>query len=367
MTKAACALVVFALMTTAVSALDFRFLNLDFQLEKQKLKLSYDYENYVGLDGSEILTPGIKAAYMMKGAASAGQHFLLNFNLQAGMKTNIHTQFNVGDLSRFTWTNRLSVAANVPVNRFYVGSTFYLRNKWLSEVPLQDQFVDIFGGEGYREMTGGIQAGFSPDPTWDVSGSVQKSTLRYQQFELSNSDWTGTSVQVSHRIKSIKVTGGYRYRDIHYDRPVITASTDTFGITSDLQHDHFWELGGNVEFVHGVYFSSGYFYQQNNSNSPNFTYSNNRIAVLVGTDLGQDFHLQAYGVLTRQDYATEDSPLDLPLLLDESENTMAASLVKTLNKTSEIEFGFERYTNYSSFHALNTAKNIFYAAYNFRF
>jgi hypothetical protein len=352
--------VVLLVASSGVSALDFH-------LEKQKLKLSYEYENYVNLNGSEILTPGLKAGYFMKGTAEAGKKLLLNFDLQTGLKGNLTTHFKLGDLSRLTWTNRAFASATIPWKKFYFGGTLYFRNKWLSEVPLSVRFIDVFGGEGYREITGGLQIGFVPAPRWELSGAFQSSSLQFQHFSLSDSRWKGGQVRIAHKIKDVKVNVGYRYRSIDYDRPVILTSPGVVSLTGALQHDRFWEVGGNIEFYRFVYFSGGYYYQHNSSNSPGFSYDNNRVSVLIGADLRRDLHLQAYGILTMQNYLTRESLLDIPLLLDESENSMAVSLIKSLNEPSEIEMGFMRFTNYSSYRALNVSKNIFYAAYNYRF
>lgn len=339
----------------------------DFQLEKQKLKLSYEYEEYVGLKGTSLLTPGLKAGYFLKGAAKAGGKLLLNFDLQTGLKGNLKTHFDEGDLSRFIWTNRASATATIPWKKLYFGGTFYFRNKWLSEVPFSLRFIDVFGGEGYREITGGLQLGFVPTSNWELSGAFQSSSLEYQHFSLSDSRWKGAQGRISRKIKDVKVNAGYRYRSIDYDRPVILTSPGLVTSSGELQHDRFWEVGGNIEFYRFVYFSGGYYYQHNSSNSPGFSYDNNHVSVLVGADLRRDLHLQAYGILTIQNYLTRESLPDIPLLLDESENAVAISLIKSLNEPSEIEMGFMRFTNYSSYDALNVSKNIFYAAYNYRF
>jgi len=332
-----------------------------FQLEKQKLKLALEYENYQSIQGSEIRTTGLEATYLLKarGALAEKIHYTLDY--QTGVKTNFYRDFQAGELSPLIWSNRFVINASVPVDRLYFGGSFYFRNKWLAEVE-ENQFIDIFGGVGFRELAGSGYAGWQITRKWDISASIQKSDLNFAEFPLSNSNWIGASVRISNKLSQCKLNLEYRLRNVDYNRPVFPFSV------RELQKDHFQEIGASVEFLRPFYFSGGYSYQDNDSNNPGFSYFNHRVTLLIGTELTHDFHLQAYGIVQRQTFLEAVGELQFPLLLEENaNNTMAASLVRTLSESRELEFGVQRFSYNSPFAELDASKYILYAAFNFRF
>src|SRR3954462_5414651 len=93
----------------------------DIQFDKQKLKLSLEEETFVDEVGDEVRTPGIKATYLLKAHSDIKKKLFWNLDLQSGLKTNLDTTFNVGDLSRFIVSNRINLQGTVPIGRFYVG------------------------------------------------------------------------------------------------------------------------------------------------------------------------------------------------------------------------------------------------------
>lgn len=344
----------------------------DFQVEKQKLKFSFEYENFVDEIGNEVRTPGIKATYLLKTNATLAKKLTWSMDLQTGLKTNLDTTFQSGDLSRATWSNRANLQASVPIGRFYLGGGFYFRNKWLSEVPRSQQFVDIFGGVGFRESSGTIQGGVALTQLWDLSGALQYSDLRFAEYPLSNSNWSGGNVRLSRKFNHFRVNTFYRARNVDYNRPVFLQPVPfipfTATIAGDLQHDRFREGGAGIEFSRPFYFAGTYSYQVNNSNNPGFSYHNHQISLLVGTELSHNWYVQAYGIVQRFSFLEEDGFLPFPLLVGENDdNNMAASLVRTLGSSTELEFGIQYLTHSSSFAQLNASKTILYAAYNYRF
>ncbi|PWT87740.1 MAG: hypothetical protein C5B54_11805 [Acidobacteria bacterium] len=356
-----CALVLLCNILPAVSS--------DFSIQKQKLKLSLEYENFVDTDQDEITTSGFKATYLLHAQAKLADKMILDLDYQTGAKTNFYRHFNAGDLSALIWSNRANATVTVPFRKAYLSGTFYFSDKLFSEVPPENQFVDIFGGVGFRQFSGAFQAGYRITPLWEISGGLQASDTNFDEFDESNSNWRGASLRLTRKIGDIKINGDYRFRSIDYNRPVTLTPVPLVNSDSiDFQHDRLQELGVNVEFYRTVYFSGGYSYQINDSNNPGFTYRNHRITFLIGTELTHDFHLQAYGILQLQSFLEEDVPLEFPIVLDENDNnTMAASLVKMLGKSREIEIGLQRYVHNSSFTELNASKYILYVAYNFRF
>ena len=349
-----------------------------FEIEKQKLKLSLESENFVDESGNEIRAPGGKVTYLAKMRADVKEKLFWVCDFQTGLKGNFDTSFQSGDLSPFAWSNRVNMQATVPVGRFYFGGGFYFRNKWLKDLPDETQFVDIFGGLGFREISGSIQAGASISPKWDLATSFQTSSVTFDDYPLSNSDWLGATVRLTRKFQDFRMYASFRARNIDYNRPVFPPGPIVFPVQSlivtdltrnfGLQRDRFREGGIGVEFSRPFYFSGGYAYQFNNSNNPGFSYHNHQINLLVGTELNHKWFAQAYGILYRYDFLDESGFLPFPLLLGENDdNNMAASLVRTMSPTSELEFGVQRLTHNSSFSQLNASKTIFYAAYNYRF
>ncbi|MCI0442209.1 hypothetical protein L0152_03200 [bacterium] len=344
----------------------------DVQIEKQKLKLSLEYENYVDLSSNEIRTTGIKATYLLKAKGSLIQSAYWTLDLQSGAKTNFDRTFSVGNLSPLIWSNRLLARTIFPAGRFSFGGGFYYRNKWLADSSDPDLFVDIFGGVGFSEMVGSLQAGYSISPNWEMLVSAQKSKQRFKQYPLSDSDSIGGSARLSRNFVKARLSVEFRMRSVDFRRPVFSSrSVVTFPIDfigQELQHDSFYEAGVNVELMRPFYLSGGYFYQDNNSNNSGFSYTNHRVTLLIGTELSEQFHFQAYGILQNQDFADTSAILQVPVLLEESENnTMAASLIRTLGTSKEIEIGFQRLSYNSSFTELDTSKYVLYLAYNYRF
>lgn len=344
----------------------------DFQIEKQKLKFSLEYENFVDEVGNEITTPGIKTTYLLKMGSTPAKKPAWSLDLQSGLKSNLDTTFTVGTLSRFIWSNRINLQGNLPIGKFYVGGGFYFRNKLFSDVPPQEQFVDLFGGVGFHEVIGTVQGGFAVTPHWDLSGSGQLAEFIYEKYPLSNSHWRGGSVRLTRKFDRFRVNSFYRQRNIDYTRPIISEPGQGFpsvaGPSGDLQSDRFREGGIGFEFAHPFYFSGIYSYQINSSNNPGFSYHNHQVGLLIGTQLANNWYAQAYGIVQRFDFLDEEGFLPFPLLVGENdENNMAASLVRTLNGSSEIELGLQHLTNNSSFSQLKASKTILYAAYNYRF
>src|SRR5947207_10534252 len=66
----------------------------DFHIEKQKLKVALEYENFVGTQGSQLLTPGLRTTYSLRASAEAASRLFLNFDLQSGAKINASTHFD---------------------------------------------------------------------------------------------------------------------------------------------------------------------------------------------------------------------------------------------------------------------------------
>ncbi len=343
---------------------------IDFQLEKQKLKFSFEYESFVDAFGNEVITPGIRSDYRLKGKGAFGKNALFYFDYQTGLKRNLETSFQSGELAKLLWSNRLNTSLTVPFGKFYAGSNFFLHHKYVSESP--NQFVDIFGGLGFRDAQASIYLGMFPHPDWEVVASASASDVNFNEFTESDSQSTGASVRASRRLQHMKINFDYRRKQIDYNRPVfVTTPILTEVLDSDgdilMQQDDFQEIGASMEVLHPFYISFGYFYQINDSNNPGFTYRNHRINLLVGKDLGNDFHLQAYGIAQRQDFQ-ENAHLTVPIFLDDSDyDTMGISLVRTIRESTEVEFGAQRLINNSSFRELDAAKFIVFAALNYRF
>lgn len=344
----------------------------DVQIEKQKLKLSLEYENFIDEVGNEVRTPGIKTTYLLKLGSTPAKKLNWSLDLQSGLKSNLDTTFSVGTLSRFIWSNRVNLQGNVPIGKFYVGGGFYFRNKWFSDVPPEEQFVDLFGGIGFHEVVGTMQGGVALTPSWDLSGSVQLGEFIYERYPLSNSDWNGGSVRLTRKFERFRGYTFYRQRNVDYSRPIFSEPSAEFPFvpvpTGDLQHDRFREAGIGFEIAHPFYFSGMYSYQVNSSNNPGFSYHNNQIGLLVGTQLASNWYAQAYGIVQRFDFLDEEGFLPFPLLVGENdENNLAVSLVRTFSGSSEIELGLQHLTNNSSFSQLKASKTVLYAAYNYRF
>jgi hypothetical protein len=353
----------FLIVVVLLSGLTFPLLASDFRIQKQKLKLALEYEDMVGIQQSgEIATGGVRASYLVKASGNVDEKIFLNLDYITGAKAYFQNSFDNGELSPFAWSNRLSAIATVPVGKFFLGGSLYFRNKWLAEVTDEQEFVDVFGGDEYREITGGLQAGFSFPAQWSFLGSVQVSDLKYAEFVSSNSSWSGTSFRVSRKIRNAKINFDYQVRSIDFNRPV------PVGIESVTQQDSFREIGASVEYLRTIYFTGGYSYQDNRSNNPGFSYNNHRIALLVGTELSHQFHLQAYGILQNLDFPVAGGELPFPILLNENDhNTLAVSLTRTITEKQELEFTFQRLTHDSSFAELDASKNILLVAYNYRF
>jgi hypothetical protein len=348
------------------------FATAEVRVEKQKLKLSLEYENYVDLASNEILTTGIKATYLLKATGSLTRSAYWTLDLQSGAKTNFDRTFTVGNLSPLVWSNRLLARTYFPIGKFNFGGGFYYRNKWMANSSDPDLFVDVFGGVGFTELAGNIQAAYSFTPDWEILVSAQKSRQRFEDYPLSDSDSTGGYARLSHNFEKARLSFEARIRSVDFRRPVFSVQEPThFPIEflgQELQHDDFYEAGVNVEFMRPFYLSAGYYYQDNNSNNSGFSYTNHRITLLIGTELSEQFHFQAYGILQNQNFADTSAFLQVPVLLEESENnTMAASLTRILGKSHEIELGVQRLSYNSSFAELDTAKYILYVAYNYRF
>jgi len=354
-----------ALITLAASV------SADVQIEKQKLKLSLEYENYVDLDSNEILTTGIKATYLLKASGSLINSSYWTLDLQSGAKTNFDRSFTVGNLSPLVWSNRVVGRTYFPAGKFTFGGGFYYRNKWMADSSDPDLFVDVFGGVGFTELAGNIQASYAFSPSWEILFSGQTSRERFEDYPLSDSDSTGGYARLSHSFQNARLSFEARVRSTDFRRPIFSTPrpvTSSIEIGPQLQHDDFYEAGVNVEFMRPFYLSAGYYYQDNNSNNSGFSYVNNRITILIGTELSEHFHFQAYGILQNQDFADNSVFLPVPVLLEESENnTMAASLTKTIGSSQEVEIGLQYLSYNSSFSELDTSKYILYVAYNYRF
>jgi hypothetical protein len=340
------------------------------EIEKQKLKLSLEYENYIDPLTNEIRTTGIKATYLLKTRGPLAGDAYWSVDLQTGVKTNFDRTFSVGNLSPLIWSNRLNARAVVPAGPFFFIGGFYFRNKWLANSDDPDLFVDIFGGVGFTDVAGSFQAGFSIGPDWEFSVIGQKGQERYDRFPLSNTDADAGSARLSRTFSKVRTSLEYRVRSIDYKRPIIDDDVvfpiDVAG--QELQHDLLHEVGLGVEILKPFYVAATYFYQDNNSNNPGFSYTNNRLSLLIGTQLNDHYHFQAYGILQNQSFADPTSILQVPVLLDEYENnTMAASLIRMFDPSHEIELGFQRLSYNSSYAQLDTSKYILYVAYNYRF
>ncbi len=287
------------------------------QVEKQKLKLSLEYENYVDFVSNEVRTTGIKGTYLLKAKGPIAGDSYWTIDLQSGIKTNFDRTFVSGNLSPLIWSNRVNVRTFIPAGAFFFSGGFYYRNKWLANADDPDLFVDIFGGVGFSDLAGNFQAGFTMSQAWDFAVSAHKSQQRYDRFQLSNTDTEAASARLSRNFSKVRVGLEYRVRSIDYRRPVIPDDTIAFPVDPtgiELQHDSLNEIGFHVEVMKPFYISASYFYQDNNSNNPGFSYTNNRVTLLVGTQLSDDYHFQAYGILQNQSFADPSSFFQVPVV-----------------------------------------------------
>lgn len=345
----------------------------DFELQKQKLKFSLEYENFVDEVGNEVRSPGPKVTYLLKAGGDIAKRTYWSLDLQTGLKANIDTTFKAGDLSPLIWSNRVNVQASVPLGRFYAGGGFYFRNKWLEQATPGHEFVDIFGGVGFREAVGTVQGGVVLNPVWDLSGSFQVSSQVFEDYPLSDSNWRGGTIRLNRKFRNFRLSPFFRARNVNYNRPVFVEPVPIIvpfqiGVSTNLQRDLFREGGVGVEFSRPFYFAGAYSYQVNNSNNPGFSFHNNQVTLLVGAEIADNWHLQAYGIVQRYDFLDGDGFVPFPLLLGENDdNNMAASIVRSLGASTELELGVQYLTHHSSFAQLNASKTILYAAYNYRF
>ena len=352
----------FFLLATLATLASWRLADAsDFQLEKQKLKFSFEYESFIDPFRNEVITPGLKANYLLKGKSKVGKSAILHFDYQSGLKTNLHTSFEAGELARLLWSNRLNTSFTIPFGKCYAGTNFFLRHKWVSESS--NQFVDIFGGLGFRDVQSGVYFGVFPYPNLEVIVSAVASDVNFNHFEDSNSRSKGGSLRISRRLERLKINLDYRIKKIDFNRPIFFESSEG----KLEQKDDFQEIGLTVELLQPFYVSGGYAYQTNDSNNPGFSYKNHRFSLLMGTDFGEDFHLQAYGIAQRQDFE-QSVQLLLPVFLEDSDyDTMGVSLIGTINDSMELEVGAQRLNHNSSFRELDASKFILFAALNFRF
>ena len=345
----------------------------DLRIEKQKVKFSLEYENFVDEVGNEVRTPGPKVTFLLKAAADIARKMYWSLDLQTGLKANLDTTFLAGDLSPLAWSNRVNLQASVPLGKFYAGGGFYFRNKWLAQATPGHEFVDVFGGVGFREVIGTLQGGVAINPDWDVSGSFQASDETFADYPLSDSSWRGATIRINRKFRDFRLSPFFRARNVHYNRPVFSEPGPIIapfqaGASTNLQQDLFREGGVGVEFSHPFYFAGTYSYQVNNSNNPGFSFHNHQVTLLVGAEIAGGWYLQAYGIVQRYDFLDENGFVPFPLLLGENDdNNMAASIVRTLGPSTEIELGIRYLTHDSSFVQLNVSKTILYAACNYRF
>lgn len=344
----------------------------DFSIEKQKAKLALEYENLSGTKGEKVSLSGFQLNYLVKGKGNFRSRAFLNFDLQSGAKLNAINNFPAGELSPFILSNRASTMLTVPLKKLYLSGGVAFRNKWFKNAGQKNQFIDVFGGEGFREKAYSVQAAYQFDPVWEVAMIAEKSDLNFKDFPDSNSHERAISLRGSRKWSDLKFNLLFTKRQIQYDRFISRGVIPTiFPVTTDneiVQKDRFWELGASVELLSSLYLVGGYSYQMNRSNNGGFSYKNHRVSLLFSKELTHSVYFQAFGIVQSQDFVEEDLSLPGTILLEENQyNSMAASLVKSLNATSEIELGFQKFSNDSSFRELNASKYIVYCAYNYRF
>lgn len=344
----------------------------EFDIEKQKTKLAVEYENLAGTKGEKVSLSGFQASYLVKGKGNFASRAFFNFDLQSGARINAINNFSEGEVSPFILSNRASTVFTVPVKKLYLSGGVAFRNKWFKDAGDKNQFIDVFGGEGFREKSYSVHAAYEFTPAWEAAVAAEKSDLNFKDFPDSNSHERALSLRGSRKWSDLKLNLQFTKRKIQYDRlisggfiPTILPDIIDNGI---LQKDRFWELGASVELLSSLYFVGGYSYQMNKSNNKGFSYKNHRVSLLFSKELSDSFYFQAFGILQSQDFVEEDLTLPGTILLEENQyNSMAASLVKSLNSSTEIEFGFQKFSNDSSFRELNASKYIVYCAYNYRF
>lgn len=346
----------------------------EFDIEKQKTKLAVEYENVAGTKGEKVSLSGFQVSYLVKGKGNFASRAFFNFDLQSGARINAINNFPEGDVSPFILSNRASTVFTVPVNKLYLSGGIAFRNKWFKGAGERNQFIDVFEGEGFREKAYSVQAAYQFDPAWEAAVIAEKSDLNFKDFPDSNSHERALSVRGSRKWSDLKFNLLFTKRQIEYDRSIsrrFVPTTTIFPVITDnemVQKDRFWELGASVELLSSLYLVGGYSYQMNRSNNAGFSYKNHRVSLLFSKELTHSFYFQAFGILQSQDFVEEDLTLPGTILLEENQyNSMAASLVKTLNSSTEIEFGFQKFSNDSSFRELNASKYIVYCAYNYRF
>lgn len=344
----------------------------DFSIEKQKAKLALEYENLSGTKGEKVSLSGFQLSYLVKGKGNFRSRAFLNFDLQSGARVNAINNFPEGELSPFILSNRASTMLTVPLKNLYLSGGITFRNKWFKNAGQNNQFIDVFGGEGFREKSYLVQAAYQFDSAWEAAVVAEKSDLNYKDFPDSNSHERAISFRGSRKWSDLKLNLLFSKRQTEYDRLISGGVIPTVSpfITANeiVQRDRFWELGASVELLSSLYLVGGYSYQMNRSNNDGFSYKNHRVSLLFSKELTHSFYFQAFGIIQSQDFVEQDLTLPGTILLEENQyNSMAASLVRSLNASSEIEFGFQKFSNDSSFRELNASKYIVYCAYNYRF
>src|SRR3989304_7030441 len=80
----------------------------DFTIEKQKPKISLEYQNFIDFNGNEISTSGLEATYLFKAKADIRKLVFLNVDYQTGIQANFDRHSVYGELPPWTWSNRLT-------------------------------------------------------------------------------------------------------------------------------------------------------------------------------------------------------------------------------------------------------------------
>src|SRR5262249_55068908 len=88
----------------------------DVKVEKQKLKISLEYENFVDTEQDEIRTSGLRATSLLHEKTHWGG-VLVALDYKTGEKKIFYRHFNAGDLPALIWSNRAVTNVTIPVGQ----------------------------------------------------------------------------------------------------------------------------------------------------------------------------------------------------------------------------------------------------------
>ena len=338
------------LLTVPISAAD----NIKSIKYNSKLKIGGEMDNNIGEDSNQKISG--KAMKLLSQFEALGA---FNHNTVYSISSNI------GGRMYSVYSNENRFIGNLK-------SSLSRRLNNLVVLGVNGLFYYDDYKEGVRDNNSYLAEGFIHIPR--QAAAFCDIDLSYQYFNSAYKNDSFFNFFESKYFLSLKkdinirttVTTFSRFSNRHYQRRAYNNGTD---VKNEFQRDLSQEIGIGIKYFRTFFIQTFYIYRHNISNSYGFSFIENRLNIIIGKKLSQNYMLKFYGDIESKKYKdTGDFLIIIDINEDkEKDNRAIVELSRNVNENVDLDIRLEWSKNESRVRKLYYSKFLISTGLSYKF